>query len=73
MRHPNSYAHKVAGGFPRRLRTKALKRGRGGKYGSANLRYDGGVRVILTMLWLLGASAHAAGALNIYFIDVEGG
>jgi competence protein ComEC len=37
------------------------------------LRYDCGVRGFLLALLLLGASAHAAGALNIYFIDVEGG
>jgi competence protein ComEC len=37
------------------------------------LRYDGGVRGLLTAILLLGVSAHAAGALNIYFIDVEGG
>jgi len=37
------------------------------------MRYDCGVRGFLLPLLLLGASAHAGGALNIYFIDVEGG
>jgi beta-lactamase superfamily II metal-dependent hydrolase len=37
------------------------------------LRYDGGVRAFLPVLLLLGGSAYAASALNIYFIDVEGG
>jgi len=38
-----------------------------------SLRYDGGMRAVLPMLLLLGASAYAAGSLNIYLIDVEGG
>ena len=37
------------------------------------MRYDCGVRGLLLSLLLLGASAHAASVLNIYFIDVEGG
>ncbi len=38
-----------------------------------SLRYDGGVRAFPPLLLLLGAVAHAAGALNVYFINVEGG
>jgi competence protein ComEC len=37
------------------------------------LRYDGGVRPLLTILLLLGTVARGASALNIYFVDVEGG
>ncbi len=37
------------------------------------LRYDGRVRALLPLLTMLAASLHGAGALNIYFIDVEGG
>jgi competence protein ComEC len=41
--------------------------------GSVLVRYDGRVRAFLPVLFVLGASAYGASALNIYFIDVEGG